>query len=102
MLFLGNILCQRNTNIRGVSRNWIDFRFLLEEILHNALKICGMYGGVDEYGRFVHNMNVIQSAPNRISYKIDPLYSGVCYNEQMLKRTVFIGEIRLLQRTKML
>jgi len=31
-----------------------------------------------------------------------PIYSGVCYNERMLQRTVFIKKIRMLQRTQML
>jgi len=27
-------------------------------------------------------------------------YSGVCYNERTLQRTVFINKIRILQRTR--
>ena len=38
VIFLGNVLRQRNTNIREVSRTWINFRFLVQEILHNAIQ----------------------------------------------------------------
>jgi len=34
--------------------------------------------------------------------ELESKYSGACYNERMLQRTVFINKIRMLQRTQML
>jgi len=34
------------------------------------------------------------------AYGYLPIYSGVCYNERILQRTVFINKIRMLQRTR--
>jgi len=42
-----------------------------------------------------------QGACNKYLVKLHK-YSGVCYNERMLQRTVLINKIRMLKRTKML
>ena len=49
----------------------------------------------------------VSQGPDAKRFKPLVKYSGVCYNEwsyneRMLKRTVFINKIRMLQRTKML
>ena len=48
----------------------------------------------------LNNIKIQHIEVNKIP--TNAIYSGVCYNEQMLQRTVFINKVRMLQRTKML
>jgi len=51
------------------------------------------------YNLFIVNNSVIRRCGIQATTDSFVIHGGVCYNERMLRRTVFINKIRMLQRT---